>query len=169
MRQKKKVISNVSKESAEEAFLKYNSAIVQLQKIETTINLSITNLREKNAEAIRQWQLYRDEQFAIIEMFAKENPGLFDKKKSHDLTHGTIGFRTGMPKLALLKGVKWDGVLAMVKEFLPNYIKYKEDVDKEKLINDRGNEGMTENLAKIGLEVKQDETFYVAPAFDSIT
>lgn len=96
--------------------------------------------------------------------FATENQAeLFTKKKSLDMTHGTIGFRTGTPKLKTLKGFTWASAVNLVKEFLPSFIRTSEEVAKDKLLADRDEEGMTEKMAKCGIQVVQDETFYVDP------
>lgn len=79
------------------------------------------------------------------------------------MTHGTIGFRTGTPKLKTLKGFTWASAVNLVKEFLPSFIRTSEEVAKDKLLADRDEEGMTEKMAKCGIQVVQDETFYVDP------
>ena len=93
------------------------------------------------------------------------------------MAHGTIGFRTGNPKLKLLKGFTWASALTLVKKYIPIYVRMTEDVNKEKLIADRElkevefNENettrkklpMTNAMAECGIIVAQDETFYVEP------
>jgi len=80
-----------------------------------------------------------------------------------DLTHGIIGFRTGTPKLATRKGYTWGAILTLVKEFLPSYIRTSEEVAKDRILADRDSEDVAVLLPKVGIEVKQDETFYVEP------
>ena len=104
----------------------------------------------------------REQAFDVLQAFAVENQAeLFAKKKSLDMAHGTIGFRTGTPKLKTLKGFTWASVLQMVREFLPGYVRTSEEVAKDKLLADRDEEGMSDKMAKCGITVTQDETFYV--------
>lgn len=79
------------------------------------------------------------------------------------MAHGTIGFRTGTPKLKTLKGFTWASALNLVKEFLPDFIRKTEEVAKDRLLADRDVDGMNEKMAKCGIVVAQDETFYVEP------
>ena len=92
-----------------------------------------------------------------------------------NLSHGVIGFRTGTPKLKTLKGFTWASALQLVKEFLPDYVRQTWDIAKDKLLADRescvqepGNplgpgKSMYEQMAKCGIQVVQDEAFYVEP------
>lgn len=79
------------------------------------------------------------------------------------MAHGVIGFRTGTPKLKTLKGFTWASALQLVKEFLPGYIRQTEEIAKDKLLADRDTEEMAPQMAKCGIQVSQDETFYVEP------
>ena len=79
------------------------------------------------------------------------------------MTHGTIGYRTGTPKLKTLKGFTWASALNLVREFLPSFIRTTEEIAKDKLLADRDAEGMGEKMAQCGITVTQDETFYVEP------
>ena len=112
------------------------------------------------------------EAFDVLRSFATEHrDDLFSKKKSLEMAHGVIGFRTGTPKLKTLKGFTWAKALVLVKEYLRGYIRTSEEVAKDKLLADRelvvtvdGKEvPMREEMARCGIEVAQDETFYVEP------
>ena len=58
-----------------------------------------------------------------------------------------------------------------MKEFLPGYIRQTEEIAKDKLLADRAAEltvnevatPMSGQMAKCGITVVQDETFYVEP------
>lgn len=62
-----------------------------------------------------------------------------------------------------LKGFTWASALNLVKEFLPDFIRKTEEVAKDRLLADRDVDGMNEKMAKCGIVVAQDETFYVEP------
>jgi len=163
-RQKKTLIQGISQEQANEAFASYAKADAQIQKINAEIELQCARIREKQADRLSQLDAEREQAFDVLQAFAVENQAeLFAKKKSLDMAHGTIGFRTGTPKLKTLKGFTWASVLQMVREFLPGYVRTSEEVAKDKLLADRDEEGMTDKMAKCGITVTQDETFYVEP------
>ena len=104
-----------------------------------------------------------EERITQLQLFAETNPGLFDKKKSLDMAHGILGFRTGTPKLKTLKGFTWPAVTNMLKQFLPAYVRTVDEPAKDKLLADRDAPEVNKFFTKdgIGCEVVQDETFFV--------
>lgn len=50
-----------------------------------------------------------------------------------------------------------------MKEFLPSYLRQTEEIAKDKLLADRDVEDMVPQMNKCGIQVVQDETFYVEP------
>ena len=179
-RQKKTIITGVSREAADEAFARYAKRDAQIQKINAEIELQCAKIREKYADKLTVLGIERDQAFDVLQSFATENQAeLFVKKKSLDMAHGTIGFRTGTPKLKTLKGFTWASALQLAKKFLPaTYIRLTEEIAKDKLLADRDLEEtavydavtgdprlvpMREAMAVCGIQVVQDETFYVEP------
>lgn len=163
-RAKKTIITGVSKDIAEEAFAIYAKADAEKAKITAEIELQCSRIRERHQERLSQLQTTQEEAFATLQAFATENQAeLFSKKKSLDMVHGTIGFRTGTPKLKTLKGFTWASALQLVKEFLPTHIRSTEEIAKDKLLADREDERVAANLARCGIVVAQDETFFVEP------
>lgn len=163
-RKKKVIITGVSREAADEAFATYAKSDAQLQKINADIELQCAKYREKYADKIASLSEERDKAFDTLQAFATENQAeLFTKKKSLDMAHGVIGFRTGTPKLKTLKGFTWASALQLVREFLPDYVRQTWDIAKDKLLADRETDTMLENMAKCGIQVVQDEAFYVEP------
>ena len=163
-RKKKVIITGVSREAADEAFATYAKSDAQLQKINADIELQCAKYREKYADKIATLSEERDKAFDTLQAFATENQAeLFTKKKSLDMAHGVIGFRTGTPKLKTLKGFTWASALQLVREFLPDYVRQTWDIAKDKLLTDRETDTMLENMAKCGIQVVQDEAFYVEP------
>lgn len=176
-RQKKTIIQGVTRESADEAFASYAKSDAQIQKINADIELQCAKIREKYQDRIAVLTDERDKAFDILQAFATENQAeLFSKKKSLEMAHGTIGFRTGTPKLKTLKGFTWASALNLVKTFLPSYIRQTEEIAKDKLLadrdvevmvagdpNNRGFQPLRVQLADVGIQVVQEEAFYVEP------
>ena len=179
-RQKKTIISGVSREAADEAFATYAKSDAQIQKLNAEIDLQCAKIREKHADRLTALTAERDQAFDTLQSYATENQAeLFVKKKSLEMAHGTIGFRTGTPKLKTLKGFTWASALQLAKKFLPmTYIRQTEDIAKDKLLADRDMDEvevydtptgdprevtMREAMAVCGIQVVQDETFYVEP------
>lgn len=175
-RVKKTVISGVSAAEAEAAFAAYSKADAQQSKITAEIELGCAKLREKHQEKLSALQSEKETAFETLQAYAMENQAeLFSKKKSLEMVHGTIGFRTGTPKLKTLKGFTWASALQLVKEFLPTFIRITEEIDKSRLLSERDSEALRlgelpgegvplrEVMAKCGISVVQDESFYVEP------
>lgn len=163
-RVKKTVITGVSSEQVEAALSEFVQADSSIQKITAEMELKITAIRDKEATRLAQLQQQKDDAVEVLQAFATENKEtLFSKTKSYKSAHGVFGFRTGTPKLKQLKGFTKESVLTLVKTLLPDYIRTNEEVAKDRLLADRSDEGMEENLKKCGMQVVQDETFYVEP------
>lgn len=175
-RKKKAIISGVTRDEAEQAFARYAKADASINKMNAEIDLQCAKVRERYQEKISALSTEREEAFDTLQSFACEHQSeLFTKKKSLEMAHGVIGFRTGTPKLKTLKGFTWASALRLVKEFLPGYIRTTEEIAKDKLLADRDThletpEGdaqrevpMSEQMARCGIVVSQDETFYVEP------
>lgn len=175
-RQKKTIITGVSKEAAEEAFAAYAKAAAEQAKITADIDLKCAQIREKHQEKLSQLQAAQDKAFDTLQAYATENQAeLFCKKKSLEMVHGIIGFRTGTPKLKTLKGFTWASALQLVKEFLPDYVRATEEIAKDRLLAERDidivNPGdplgpgvaLREAMVRCGISVVQDESFYVEP------
>ena len=123
-------------------------------RYETSLAAYADSIKEKT-ETLRAW--------------AEANPDAFPKdRKSIKFLSGTLGFRTGTPKLALLsRAFNWERVLQLVKQYWPGFIRIKEKIDKEGLL---AMHSQTENklaseadLKRCGLKVSHDESFYVDP------
>lgn len=102
-----------------------------------------------------------------LETWAAANPAEFGGKKSLDLLHGTIGFRTCPPALKTIKGWTWKLVIAALKkiESMKKYVREKSEVDKETLLAERAT--LPEGTLKLfGMHVDQGEQFFVDPKAD---
>lgn len=135
----------------------------------------LKNRMDKELKAVRDRYDERLEQIAgEIELrtelcadYCGAHPDLFPKdRKSVDLVHAVIGFRSGTPKVKLLKGWKWAAVLAALKEHLASYVRAIEEPDKEKMIANRAHEGIAKMLARCGVEVANDESFFIEPKLE---
>ncbi len=163
-REKKTVYSGITSEQMEQAFADYAKADARQQKITAEMDIQMAKIREKWQDELTKLAETKDNAFDILQAYALENRDeLFTKRKSLETTHGTLGFRTGTPTLKTRKGFTWASVLEMLKEFLPNYVRTKEEPAKDKLLADREDEEVAALFPKVGVVVVQDETFFVEP------
>lgn len=116
--------------------------------------------KERYSPLVSSREQQLDERRAELEAWALANPLAFGKRKSIEFLNGTIGFRTGTPKLALLnRQWNWDTVTAAVERFLPKFIRSKPEVDKAGILGQA--DELAEFLPQVGLKVTQAESFFV--------
>ena len=163
-REKKVVVSGVTADQMETAFADFARADARIQKINATMDVEMTRIREKYQDELSKLQDQKDKAFDVLQTYGVENQAeLFSTKKSIETVHGVMGFRTGTPKLKTLKGFTWPSVVNLLKEFLPGYVRTTEKAAKDRLLADREVGEVSELFPKVGITVVQDETFYVEP------
>lgn len=119
-------------------------------------------IRSEYEASLADNRLQLDAKLEAARLWALANPESFGEKKSIEMVHGIIGFRIGMPKLKTLRGCTWNFVLEQLARLrLTNYIRSKAEPDRERIIADR--DKLSDRLAALGVEVVQEEAFYVEP------
>ena len=121
----------------------------------------ILRITEQFSGAIEICERAVEEKTNALRAWAEAHPELFAKKKSVDFYAGTLGFRTGTPKLKLLRGWNWQKVTDAVMVHLPNFIRNAPEVDKASLIAQR--DELAPAFPLCGIKVDNDESFYVEP------
>jgi len=157
------VKGTISTTDAEAAFGELAKADARKQQITSKMDLEMSKIREKWQDELTDMQEIIDDKWSYLNVYASQNPELFSKQKSIELVHGKIGFRTGTPKLKLLKGFTWAKALDNLRSYLPSYIRTSEEPAKDRLLIDRETTEVKDNMAKCGITVDQDETFFVEP------
>ena len=161
---KKTVHTGITRDEAEKAFAEFAQADAKVRSIGAKMDLEMTKIREKYADQLAELEEVKEKNFDIVQTYALENKEeLFCKRKSVESAHGVFGFRTGTPKLKTLKGFTWGAVLNLCKEYLPDYVRTTFEVAKDKLLADRDKEEVNQHFEKVGIQVAQDETFYLEP------
>lgn len=169
-RVKKTIISGVSREQMEEAFKAYSTADAESRRLTAEMDAKMTNIRESYAERLGKLEAERESSFAVMQSYAVENREvLFTKRKSLETMYGTLGFRTGTPKLKVRKGFTWAGVLELLKVKGSNYIRKVEEIAKDKLLAERDLEDCKVVMDACCIDVVQDETFYVEAKSEEVS
>ena len=151
-REKKVIHSGVTTEKMELAFADYARADARTQEINAKMDVEMTKIRAKYTMELSKLEETKEQSFDILQAYAVEHQDeLFTKKKSMDTVHGTLGFRTGTPKLKLRKGFTWGAVTNLLKEFLPTHVRTVEEPAKDKLLADRDDEQTAALFPKVGI------------------
>ena len=136
---------------------------IQRDRNMAAMDEEIAEVRRQYGESIARCGALIDAALAECRAWAEAHPEEFAARKSIDMLHGTVGFRIGNPALKTLRGVTWERVLEKLNDMgLVAYIRTKLEPDKEKMLADR-DDAIGELFGQIGVQVKQDETFFVEP------
>jgi phage host-nuclease inhibitor protein Gam len=163
-RVKKTILTGITREQMEEAFNSYANADAKVRYLTAEMDAKLTKTREKYADELSKLEAEKEEAFDIMQSYATENrESLFSKRKSLETAYGTLGFRTGQPKLKAHKGMTWAGVLELLKVKGRQYVRVVEEIAKDKLLAERDMDECKEVMDTCRIDVVQDETFYVEP------
>ncbi len=134
------------------------------RKLAARMDAAVLKIQDEVAPGLAECDADIKTKSDALRAWAESNPTEFGKKKSIEFLAGTLGFRTGTPKLALLsRAWNWDKVLEALKArpLFKSFIRTKEEVDKEALIT--AYTIAKADLSVIGAKVVQDESFFVEP------
>jgi phage host-nuclease inhibitor protein Gam len=147
-----------------EAFLKHEDAV---------LNDAMQRLRDESEKKTQEARATKAKLEQDIEIFCVENKFEFEKKRSIELAHGTVSFRTAKPHVAQLnRKYSWLTILELVKKFSwsRQYLRVKEEVDKEAILADSASGNVTdEKLAAIGVKIDQREDFSIDIRWETIS
>ncbi|MFN4248944.1 MAG: host-nuclease inhibitor Gam family protein [Flavipsychrobacter sp.] len=164
-RKSKQVKAPVTHAEYERALAEYASTTSSIAKINAAIEVRVNKIREEKQQELNMLVAQQNEAFDNVQRYVEENEeSMFkDKKKSIETIFGVLGFRTGQPSLkTIAKGLTWEMVVENLKSMkLKNFIRTKEEVDKEGLLNARNDKKVADKFQQIGVKVVQAETFYI--------
>jgi len=156
-----------TREELESVLGEYASAAIARGQLTLAMDEKINLVRKDYEGRLAELDDMLQGLFEDMEAWAVLHPAEFMPKRSIDLVHGTLGFRTGNPTLKTIKGVKWEHVLDMLKcNRMGSYVRTIEEPNKDALLADREAIG-AERLQALGLRVEQAERFYADPKMES--
>ena len=161
-RMTKRVVAGVSKEAFEEALSNYANISFKESETLTKLQTEMARINDKYAHELAYLEGKKQCSLEVVEAYCREQkPTLFRKRRSMHTQYGSIGYRLGNPKLSILKGHSWNTVLEKLRTELPAYIRTNEEPAKDLLLADRHTEKLAPILQYIGLEVVQDDIFFI--------
>lgn len=141
----------------------------QVMSIEADRQHKLQQIDERFSKLTGPLQADLDQKTQRVQAWAEANPAEFEKRKSIEFNHGTVGFRTGTPKLILIsRAWNWAKALAQVQLRLPNFVRSAPEIDKEALIGQRNDPPIKLSLPLCGLAVTQGETFFIDPKVEQV-
>ena len=166
----KPIITDVTRQQAEDAMTAYADAQAAVSRITAEVELECIRIRDSRAKEISDLQLRATESQAILEAYARENRDtIFQRRRSLDLPNGTIGFRTATPRVRAVKGYTLAAALELMQSFHPEYTRTTTELDRQRLILERDSPEAQAAMRKCGLQVTQDETFFITVPEEKLT
>lgn len=145
-----------------EAMQRYAAAERREAEINKTIEQEVNEVLGRYEDELMCLAQAKQTAFGIAHTYCATNKEtLFAKRRSIGTGNGIAGFRLGTPSLKIRKGSNWKKVLAALKEKLPAYVRVTEEPAKAMLLADRHKENVAPLLVDIGLEIVQEELFYI--------
>ena len=141
--------------------------IIGQRDAQNALDAAINELRKRYEPDLIEAGEEVAEKLKLAQEFCDAHAELFPKdRKSLDLVHATVGYRTGQPKLKTLRGWTWGKVLDAMRDVsaLKKFIRTKEEPDKEGLIARR--EELVDVLPLAGMQCVQEESFFVEPKIE---
>jgi len=155
-------LEKVTFEQFEEAMARYAQAEHREVEINAAVEDEIAELMLQYKDELGALAQGKAMAFNTVESYCRDNKqALFTKRRSIGTIYGVAGFRLGKPRLKTLPGKDWKEVLDELKIKLPSYIRSNDEPAKDLLLADRYKEEIAPLLAEIGIEVIQDELFYI--------
>jgi phage host-nuclease inhibitor protein Gam len=144
------------------------AATADRARFQAELDAKLTEVRREFEHVIEDLNKDIEGHTGLLQAWAEANPDEFGEKKSVELLHGRLGFRTGNPKLKTLSGWTWDRVKETLARSFSGHIRTKTEVDKEGLLAARQRHELDDNdLRQIGVKVVQDEAFFIEPKVDA--
>jgi phage host-nuclease inhibitor protein Gam len=161
-RNAKKIKTDVTLAQFEEAMARYARTERREAEINKSIEAEVNEVLEKYEDELTCLAQGKNMAFELVQSYCLGNKEtLFDRRRSIGTLHGIAGFRLGTPRLKTARGSNWQKVLHELKAKLPDYVRTVEEPAKDMLLADRHKEKVAPLLLEIGLQVTQDELFYI--------
>jgi len=160
-----------TKAQAEEAMAQLNGIDQKLAGWDLEEANSIATVREEHAKLQRKaGRTGLDAEKALL---VKELEAWADKDsatwpaRSIETPFGKLGFRVSTPAVVLIKKVArtFDTALQLLQENMPGFVRSTPQIDKERILaEDRAETLDVVSLGVCGLEVKQEDEFWIETA-----
>lgn len=168
MRKSKTTVKRTSignREELESVFGEYAAAVIETAALKAELEESIRKVRAGYEAAFARLGETAAALLADVEAWAAGHPEEFKDRKSLELLHGTIGFRTGTPRVAIPRGADEEELAATLAESgLDCYVRVRRELDKPRILAAVADTAAADDsdavLAAYGIRVRQSERFY---------
>lgn len=157
----------ISRADADSILGKIREIEIERRTLHLEIEAAKKRIEDEHAERITE---ITDELQAMVQQlqaWSDRHRAEFGDRKSMILTHGEMGWRMSPPALQTLKKVTWKEVLKRLGALkFRRFIRIKPEVAKDVILTHRDKLAARGLLAKIGVEVVQEDVFFVEPKIE---
>ncbi len=160
----------ITRDQCAEEVRKYAETQNHINALDAKMNKEILAIKERFESQIEELKQKAKVHAKLIEGWAMDNPDEFPAdKKSVDFPCGTIGHRTGTPTVSTIGGWTLGRALkVLISRGDARFVATKESLSKEAILTAfRKKEVSPEWLREVGLEVRQNEKFFIEPKLES--
>ena len=156
-----------TREELERAMGDWARADLALRSARVEKERAIQAARERYEQVEPALKAAAEAAFRQLELWARLHPEQFRDRKSLELVQGTIGFRTGMPRVSAPRGMDEDRLCeALANHGFAAVVRTARELDRQEVIRFAGSEKESERhfaerlAAEFGIRVRQGERFY---------
>jgi phage host-nuclease inhibitor protein Gam len=128
---------------------------------------AVKKVDDRFSSELDELAVLKKEKFDQVKAWAIANPSEFIESRSIFTVHGDFGFRLGQPTFKYLRGFDEATVLdTLLSRGLAEYVRTVQEVNKAAIIAARDTIG-AEALTRLGIEIKQTNTFFINPKIET--
>lgn len=160
----------ITREQCAEEVRKYAETQNKINALDAEMNRELLAVKEQYEARIEELKADAKVHHKLIEGWAIDNPDEFPPdKKSLEFPCGVVGHRTGTPTVATIGGWTLGRALkVLVSRGESRFVTTKESLSKEAILSAfRKKDVSVEWLREVGLEIRQNEKFFIEPKLET--
>lgn len=163
-----------SREDLEAAMGEYARAALALEGAKVEMEARLQEAREEFEARLPVLKTAAEAAFKPLELWARRHPEQFAQRRSLELVHGRIGFRTGQPRVSLRRGTDEEALCrAMRLGGAAEFVRERLEIDREAAIRafaaaDADAAARQRVLSNWGVRVSQTERFFAEPREEAV-
>ena len=153
-----------SREELEQVMGEYAAVMIEQAAVKAEMEEKVRQVREEYEARFASLKESATALITDLGAWAAGHPEAFKERKSLELLHGVIGFRTGTPSVVLRRGVDEDDLVQdLIGDGLDSYVRTRQEIDRQAVlaaVAAPDGEAAAAVLAEYGIKVRQTERFY---------
>jgi phage host-nuclease inhibitor protein Gam len=157
----RKMTRLMTKKEVEEVMKDYSELETKREALQKAFEEEMKQVKEKYKQKLDEVQEQMEEQVDQLQHYAESHYSQFKKHRSISSPYGAIGFRINPPKVQQMEGFDPEETLERLTEIKPEFVLVKKRLNKGEILKHRDEKQTLELLHRCGLDVVQDETFFI--------